>query len=208
MLTDRPRRRTNFRKTTWILCLLLLVAFGTVFRSVSRYISPLSGNFRQLDLANFGASYDLSDCTPSSKAPICKWAKQYSRANRKRPADWKAKPGWPEDTANSRQQSRHISERSLSALVNVDAASHNASARPLQEVLDAVWPSRDQRATARLDPVDMPQCKVFAGQTCVALVGEFLDQTKSCSQNPYHASVVHSHSALILCLHTLAAQHI
>lgn len=178
MLTDRPKKKTKVFNKACLTCLLLLVGLGIVLIVVATQASGgsrPSHNFKHLDLEQFGAaaSRDLTHCGPSSKASICKWARQYSRANRKRPADWKPKPGWQEDTAHDGQQARHISDRSLTALDNSSqpTSSHTAT-RPLSEVLKTLWPLHDQTQTAEQHPAALPQCAAFRGQSCVAILGQ------------------------------------
>ena len=178
MLTDKTKKKTKVFSKACLTCLLLLVGLGIVLTVVATQVSGgsrPSHNFKHLDLEHFGAaaSRDLTHCGPSSKTPICKWARQYSRANRKRPADWKPKPGWQEDTAQDRQQAGHASDRSLTALDNSSqpTSSHTAT-RPLSEVLETLWPLHDPTQTAEQQPAALPQCAAFRGQSCVAILGQ------------------------------------
>lgn len=214
MLSDRSRKRTKTFNKAYLLCFLALVAVVTAISAVYKYspgASRLKTSFEQVQNAGLPAPYVLSDCTPASKLSVCKWARQYSRADRKRPPGWKPKPGWFGETKTSKQKVHHKSDRALHALTNSSAPAVNSDAaqRPLQAVLESVWhlhksiqntnehPPANERAAAEL-----LQCAPFTGQTCVALLGTSqLQLCRHMQRMALYSAVINLWGCCRQCLH-------
>ncbi len=107
-------------------CLFLLVSLVCLAGAAALYRGSSSAHFRSQGpfsndrLRQFGqsASNGLQNCTATSSSAVRKWARQHSRINRKRPADWEPKAGWPEELEMT-QSLRHSSDQALTALDNV-----------------------------------------------------------------------------------------
>lgn len=165
-------RFTRFACFLFLLVLLGLAGFTALSRSRGRHHAYFRsrGPFSEHKLRQFGqsASNDLQNCTASSRSAVCKWAKQHNRVNRKRPADWEPKEGWPEELETTHSL-HHASDRALTALDNANDSSRNFR-MSLQSVLQSLWPYQEQDLPI-VEQSSLPQCSALHTQPCIALVG-------------------------------------
>lgn len=170
-------RSKSVRFTRFACFLVLLVFLGSagfiaVSRSTGRHHAYFRsrGPFSEHKLRQFGqsASNELQNCTASSRSTVCKWAKQHNRVNRKRPADWEPKEGWPEELETT-QLLHHASDRALAAVDNANDPSRNFR-MSLQSVLQSLWPYQEQDLPI-VEHSSLPQCSALHRQPCIALVG-------------------------------------
>lgn len=163
-------RFTRFACFLVLLVLLGLAGFTALSRSRGRHHAYFRsrGPFSDYKLRQFGQPTfnELQNCTASSRSAVCKWAKQHNRVNRKRPADWEPKEGWPEELETTHSL-HHASDRALTALDNINDSSRKMS---LQSVLQSLWPYQEQDLPI-VEQSSLPQCSALPMQPCIALVG-------------------------------------
>ena len=159
-------RRSCFLSLLILLGLAGFIAFhrGSPFQSQASFSSD---RLRQFGLS---ASNEVHKCTPTSTSAVCKWARQHSRVNRKRPTDWEPKEGWPDDLEVT-QSLHHASDRALTALDNATGSSQT-SRESLQSVLHSLWPMQSKPDLPILEGSSLPQCAALYSQPCIALVGK------------------------------------
>lgn len=166
LLRAAVSRRACFLSLLILLCLAGFVAFlrRTPFQSQASFSSD---RLRQFGLSQ---SNELHKCTTTSTSAVCKWARQHSRANRKRPTDWEPKEGWPEELEVT-QSLHHASDRALTALDNATGSSQSTR-ESLQNVLHSLWPMQSKPDLPILEQSSLPQCAALYRQPCIALVGK------------------------------------
>ena len=167
--TSRRNRAKSvaISKAAFCLVLLLLVLAGFSTLSRGRQSGHFGSNSPGSALEQLGqpAINELRNCTATSNSPLCKWARRYNRANRKRPVDWEAAEGWPEG-AELLSSIRHASDRTLTA---VDKASNELE--PLQNIAQSFWPV--QHAPVSDTPrSSLPQCANLHDRPCIAFIGK------------------------------------
>lgn len=169
---SRSKNSALGKLACFLVLLVFLVFAGVTALSRGQHSAHFRsrGPFSNQKLRHFGqtASNELQNCTARSTSAVCKWAKQHSRTNRKRPADWKPKVGWPDDMEMA-QSVRHTSDRALTAVDNSTSAS--STKESLQSVLQTLWPVQRQPDLPTVQRSSMPQCAALYNQPCIAVVG-------------------------------------
>ena len=171
---SRTRHLTNFKGACCLGLLLLLTLAGFSALSKDRRSrhfhsrGPVDNSaLRQLAQS---ASSELQNCTAASKSPVCNWARKHNRANRKRPADWEPKEGWPEDV-DMAASLRHASDRALAAVGNATTSVHTP-VQPLQSIVQSFWPNPVEPGSSGTQAANLPQCSAVHGHSCVAVIGK------------------------------------
>ena len=167
----RLRKRDARGLACFLVLLVLLLTTGLIALLQHTLHVRFQRPFRNEDIRQFSqsASKELQDCTATSKSALCTWARQYSIANRKRPANWSPREGWQEGLG-AVQSVRHASDRGLTAVGN-STSSNIPHKQSLQSVLHSLWPSQNQSDLPPVEPAVLPQCGALHTQACIAVVG-------------------------------------
>ena len=173
---SRSRHKSKIKSACFLGLLLLLTLAGFSALSKGRrsrhFLSRgLSDNDALRQIAQ-SASSELQNCTAASNSPVCNWAKKHSRANRKRPADWEPKEGWPED-AEVAASLRHASDRALAAVGNATSSVHTP-VQALQTIVQSFWPNPAAHGSSGTQAASLPQCNAVQGHSCIAVIGKYL----------------------------------
>ena len=167
--TSRRNRTSNAAIAKAAFCIVLLLLALAGFSAFSRGRQPSHFGSHSLGsaLEQLGqpAVNELRDCT-LAKSPLCKWARRYNRANRKRPVDWEPAEGWPED-AEVLSSIRHTSDRALTAVEKGDKPPE-----ALQNIVQSFWPVQPAPGVSDTPQSSLPQCGHLHNRPCIAIIGK------------------------------------